>query len=64
MEGNAFISEVYRRINLKYGKSQAAPQWSEIHNDSFVTNSVKYYKRLLPLDRNASILDIGFGNGG
>lgn len=63
MKGNAFIAEFYRRIALKNGTNQAMPHWPEIQNDSRVINSAQWYKTLLPPNKDASILDIGFGNG-
>ncbi|RZB30165.1 MAG: hypothetical protein SRB1_02445 [Desulfobacteraceae bacterium Eth-SRB1] len=63
MEANRFIAEVYRRMALRHGTKQARPNWSEIKDDPSVINAVQCYKTLLPTDKDAAILDIGFGNG-
>ncbi len=63
MEPNAFVAEVYRRMSLRQRRDQANPSYSEIMNDRRVLLAVDEYEALLPADKSAPILDIGFGGG-
>ena len=63
MDPNAFIAEVYRRMSLRHAAEKRRPSWSETENDVVVAASTHHYAPYLPTDRNACILDIGFGGG-
>jgi 2-polyprenyl-3-methyl-5-hydroxy-6-metoxy-1,4-benzoquinol methylase len=63
MEPNEFVAEVYRRMSLRQRRDQPKPSGSEIMKDRRVLLAVDEYKALLPADKSASILDVGFGGG-
>ena len=63
MEPNAFVAEVYRRMSLRHSFERPQPSFAEIQNDSRVLLAVSEYGSLLPMHKNAAILDIGFGGG-
>ncbi|SRR5712692_6075356 len=63
MEPNAFVAEVYRRMSLRHGGERRKPTLAEIENEPMVLRAAFEYGSLLPTDRNAAILDIGFGSG-
>ena len=71
MEANKFIKEVYRRMELRsIDSSTYRDKNPELHisYDSFINdvnaeNASYHYEHLLPKNKNAKILDIGFGNG-
>jgi 2-polyprenyl-3-methyl-5-hydroxy-6-metoxy-1,4-benzoquinol methylase len=63
MEPNAFVAEVYRRMSLRHSSERPQPSFAEIQNDLRVLLAVTEYGSLLPSQRNAAILDIGFGGG-
>jgi 2-polyprenyl-3-methyl-5-hydroxy-6-metoxy-1,4-benzoquinol methylase len=63
MEPNEFVAEVYRRMSLRYSGERRRPTLSEIHNQPMVLQVVHECASLLPQDKNAPILDIGFGGG-
>jgi 2-polyprenyl-3-methyl-5-hydroxy-6-metoxy-1,4-benzoquinol methylase len=57
-----FIIEVYRRMS-DGGDKQPETTLEELRNSPIVREAVQKYRGVLPQDRNAAILDIGFGNG-
>jgi len=63
MEPHAFIAEVYRRMAARHAQEKRRPGWAETQNDSTVLQAAHQYAPYLPADRNARILDIGFGTG-
>lgn len=63
MNETDFMAEVYRRLALKSGASSEILNWRETQNDASVTHTMQCYKSLLPANKEAAILDIGFGNG-
>ncbi|HIG32340.1 MAG TPA: methyltransferase domain-containing protein [Flavobacteriales bacterium] len=66
MEPNNFIAEVYRRMDLLLPKSKnqsVTIKYNDFINNIDAKSAVYQYKSLLPNDKNAKILDIGFGNG-
>jgi 2-polyprenyl-3-methyl-5-hydroxy-6-metoxy-1,4-benzoquinol methylase len=63
MEPNEFVAEVYRRMSLRYPTERHRPTLSEIQNEPIVARAVLECGPLLPRDKNAPILDIGFGGG-
>ena len=63
MEPNAFIAEVYRRMSLCHRLEQPKPSFTDIKNDARVLQAVFEYAPLLPCEKSAAILDIGFGGG-
>lgn len=63
MEPNAFVAEVYRRMALRHAVHKAKPSFAEIALSSQVKRAEIEYRPLLPRDRAAPILDLGFGDG-
>ncbi len=63
MEPHAFVKEVYRRMALRHAASQPPVSWAEMEKQSQVLQAVHELRDLLPQDKNAAILDIGFGRG-
>jgi 2-polyprenyl-3-methyl-5-hydroxy-6-metoxy-1,4-benzoquinol methylase len=63
MEPNEFVAEVYRRMSQRYPGERRRPTLPEIQNQQVVLQAVHEYVSLLPSDKNAPILDIGFGSG-
>ncbi len=63
MEPHAFVAEVYRRMSLRHPQPPARAQWSQMHDDRMVVQAAHEYAGLLPNDKGAAILDIGFGRG-
>ena len=63
MEPHAFVKEVYRRMALRHAASQPPVPWAEMEKQSQVLQAVHELRDLLPQDKNAAILDIGFGRG-
>lgn len=63
MEPNAFVAEVYRRMSLRHQAERPRPTFPEMENDSEVSAAVSQYAPLLPIEKDAAILDLGFGAG-
>lgn len=63
MEPHAFVKEVYRRMALRHAASQPPISWAEMEKQSQVLQAVHELRKLLPQNKNAAILDIGFGRG-
>jgi len=63
MEPHAFVKEVYRRMSLRHAASQPPISWPEMEKQSQVLQAVQELRHLLPQNKNAAILDIGFGHG-
>jgi 2-polyprenyl-3-methyl-5-hydroxy-6-metoxy-1,4-benzoquinol methylase len=63
MDPHDFVAEVYRRMSLRHPVENRGPTWSEIENHVTVRAAFHDYQAYLPEDRNARILDIGFGGG-
>lgn len=63
MEADAFLAELYRRMSLRQGSDDQAVAWEDVRQQSMVQRARTKYRDLLPTDREARILDIGFGNG-
>ena len=63
MEPNAFVAEVYRRMSLRHHAERPQPTFAQIENDSRVLLAMSEYAQLLPAQKTAAILDIGFGGG-
>jgi 2-polyprenyl-3-methyl-5-hydroxy-6-metoxy-1,4-benzoquinol methylase len=63
MEPHAFIAEVYRRMADRGAGERRHPDWSETEKDATVRQAVHQYRPYLPADKDAAILDIGFGSG-
>jgi SAM-dependent methyltransferase len=62
MEPNAFVAEVYRRMALRAAMRRAGkPSTPPTANRIAVVAAE--YRGLLPQDKQAAILDIGYGNG-
>jgi len=58
MEPNAFVAEVYRRMSLRTSAAQRVPP-----TPARISSVAREYRSLLPANKEASILDIGFGDG-
>ena len=63
VDPNAFIAEVYRRMSARHAAERARLTWQEMENQAMVLNAAHQYAPYLPKDRNAPILDLGFGGG-
>ena len=63
MEPNAFVAEVYRRMSLRQEPLPRTFSFDEIKNDDRVLQAEFEYAPLLPREKNAPILDVGFGGG-
>ena len=66
MESNSFIAEVYRRMDsvpLNQKGENMALQHDIFTDNVHVENAVYHYKDILPKNKNARILDVGFGSG-
>ena len=63
MEPHAFVAEVYRRMSERHRPERRAPTWDQIKNEPAVLQAMEDYRGLLPADKNAPILDVGFGSG-
>lgn len=68
MDPHAFVAEVYRRMSLRHRAERRAPSWPEIKDDPRVLQAADESRGLqalglLPRDKQAAILDIGFGGG-
>jgi 2-polyprenyl-3-methyl-5-hydroxy-6-metoxy-1,4-benzoquinol methylase len=63
MEPHAFTKEVYRRMSLRHAASESPIPWSEMEKRPQVLQAVHELRDLLPRDKNAAILDVGFGQG-
>jgi 2-polyprenyl-3-methyl-5-hydroxy-6-metoxy-1,4-benzoquinol methylase len=63
MESNAFVAEVYRRMSLRQAQSLPRETWEDMQRDTTVMQAQYEYASMLPGDKKAPILDIGFGRG-
>ncbi|MBZ5682186.1 MAG: class I SAM-dependent methyltransferase [Acidobacteriia bacterium] len=63
MEPNAFVAEVYRRMSLRHRAERRDLTFADVSNDNRVLQAVFEYAPMLPLQKDAAILDIGFGGG-
>lgn len=63
MEPHAFVKEVYRRMALRHVAAQSQVSWADMESQSKVTQAVHELRDLLPANKDAAILDIGFGSG-
>jgi len=63
MEPNEFVAEVYRRMSLRHAAASPKPTLAEIAGDLRVSQAICEYRPVLPPDKDAAILDIGFGDG-
>jgi 2-polyprenyl-3-methyl-5-hydroxy-6-metoxy-1,4-benzoquinol methylase len=63
VDPHAFVAEVYRRMSLRHRADQRALSWAEIEDDPRVLKAVHEVRGLLPSDKRAAILEVGFGSG-
>jgi 2-polyprenyl-3-methyl-5-hydroxy-6-metoxy-1,4-benzoquinol methylase len=63
MEPHAFVAEVYRRMSLRHRSEQRQPSWEDVKNEPRVLQAAGEVCSLLPANKSAAILDIGFGRG-
>jgi 2-polyprenyl-3-methyl-5-hydroxy-6-metoxy-1,4-benzoquinol methylase len=63
VEPHAFVAEVYRRMSLRHRAEQCAPSWAEVKDYPRVLQAMNEVGDLLPRDKHAAILDVGFGSG-
>jgi len=50
-------------MSLRHGAEQRARSWSEAKNDARVLQAADELRGILPKDKHAAILDVGFGEG-
>ena len=67
MKPDQFIKETYRRMSAR-SQNNTDTNWEWHSLDNFLNQknakiTEKQYEKILPKDKNAKILDIGFGNG-
>jgi len=63
MEPHAFVAELYRRMSLRNSAERSSPTWAEMQTDRQVQQIAWESASLLPPDKRAAVLDIGFGGG-
>lgn len=63
MDPHAFVAEVYRRMSLRHRAERPSPSWPEVIDDPRVVQAADELRDLLPSNKQAAILDIGFGAG-
>lgn len=63
MDPHVFVAEVYRRMSLRHRAERRAPSWAEAKDDPQVLLAADELRGLLPSDKQAAILDVGFGAG-
>jgi SAM-dependent methyltransferase len=63
MEPNAFVAEVYRRMSLRHPTKTSKPTFEQMERNPVVVPAANWYKKILPKEKSAPILEIGFGNG-
>jgi 2-polyprenyl-3-methyl-5-hydroxy-6-metoxy-1,4-benzoquinol methylase len=63
VDPHAFVAEVYRRMSLRHRAEQRSPSWAEVKDDPRVLQAAHEVRDLLPSDKQAAILDVGFGTG-
>jgi 2-polyprenyl-3-methyl-5-hydroxy-6-metoxy-1,4-benzoquinol methylase len=63
MEPNAFVAEVYRRMSLRHQTERRHTSFADMANDGQVLQAAFEYTPLLPAQKDAPILDLGFGSG-
>jgi len=61
VEPHAFVAEIYRRMSLRHRAEQCVPSWAEVKPR--VLQAMNEVGGLLPRDKHAAILDVGFGAG-
>ena len=67
MKADSFIKEAYRRMSSR-AQNTNNTKWEWYSLDNFLNQenaltAEKQYLKVLPKDKNAKILDIGFGDG-
>jgi 2-polyprenyl-3-methyl-5-hydroxy-6-metoxy-1,4-benzoquinol methylase len=63
MDPNAFVAEVYRRMSLRHQAQRHHPTFAEMQRDPQVLQAAFEYAPMLPREKDAPILDVGFGGG-
>lgn len=65
MEPGRFIAEFYRRRDLRHPEEAASynQTWEQAKADPGAIQGTYAYRGLLPENKDAKILDVGFGNG-
>ena len=63
MEPQAFVAEVYRRMQQRSSVANEPEDLPLMCSSPMVRQTVLNFRDLLPQDKNAPILDIGFGKG-
>ena len=63
MDPHEFVKEVYRRMSVRHAAAAPRASWTEMQGQAQVLQAVHGLRPLLPADKNAEILDIGFGRG-
>jgi 2-polyprenyl-3-methyl-5-hydroxy-6-metoxy-1,4-benzoquinol methylase len=63
VDPHAFVGEVYRRMSLRHRAESRAPSWIETKDHPRVLQATHELRSFLPNDKQAAILDVGFGGG-
>lgn len=63
MDPHAFVAEVYRRMSLRHRAERCAPSWLEAMENPRAVQASYELRSFLPYDKQATILDVGFGEG-
>ncbi len=63
MDPHVFVAEVYRRMSLRHRAERRAPTWAEVKDNPQVLLAADQSRGLLPRDKQAAVLDVGFGEG-
>jgi len=63
VDPHAFVAEVYRRMSLRHRAERRVPSWPEVKDDARVLQAAHELRGLLPGNKQAAILDVGFGGG-
>jgi 2-polyprenyl-3-methyl-5-hydroxy-6-metoxy-1,4-benzoquinol methylase len=63
VDPHAFVAEVYRRMSLRHRAERRSPSWAEVKDYPRVSQAINELRDLLPVDKQAAILDVGFGTG-
>lgn len=63
MDPHAFVAEVYRRMSLRHPPDQRQFSWEEVESHPRVLQAMYELRGMLPTNKSAHLLDIGFGRG-
>jgi 2-polyprenyl-3-methyl-5-hydroxy-6-metoxy-1,4-benzoquinol methylase len=63
VDPHAFVAEVYRRMSLRHRAERRARPWTEAKDEARIVLAAQELRAFLPRDKQAAILDVGFGEG-